>query len=838
MGKDDAKILDSDTVMEVDSLIGDVHDDNKDHGQRDVEPEGLDGGELANHPADVSWVVHEPIGAVVCASTLGALRSAGGVEIEDGETDELEVTEACSTCLAYCKHIGAGLICNDAVLEATMKLRDVKVAANARGNDLAMIQGELVGARREADKLSERIVALTEKLVDVSADNAVLAKERDRYLYERDDADDRATEWRRRADDAEREITRLDDSRARKRITPQHSGTQNDRQTGSTSGQSSESAASVSHSSTEDVAMREVRIIPSMEWGKLSGVPKWSTEYAIDDARQLPPTHATDFPLTDGKYASIAAWEAALRFSHASRCWPVALYVFRAYWEARAAVRKNEALSEFQRYVLENYTIPEWFYITWKEWTMDAEALQANRQFWANTSSPRTGSVRELAAWIQKGGHQVGGVPFVDDYGTVSSRNVRGLDLFRSLNVCDKTGSMADREKALRINLALLRVFAIPFCYELVVFAEAMEISPIAAYEHWPIGAVDDLSRKFVASRLAAMGVTLAVANNAWAFATDYLESLLNNPRSGWDVAALQQIRVEAAINLEGHGTPLALEEGCVFIPRVPGLPWADGALNRIQDDGIFLENIPTKPSLGSTIKGRVTCPREGQNQSSPTVSNGLPRGGAGGFRARGRGYNRGAYRGRGGPPVRYDPSLAGSMHAPWAGHAPAMPPPPPPPSQSQQRPALLPLSPPPPPPSHAAAPFTVPQGMQLTHHTSTAPTPSPAAAWPTTVNPAALTFGAIPAQSRPTAAPAPSQITVAGQVYHLGAPAAAVESTSTHPNTTNYHFTTTTDASAFRTGLVGTPMTELYHALPPHSADNMASYDTTTFNGNGAFGN
>ncbi|KAJ7188435.1 hypothetical protein C8R46DRAFT_1023791 [Mycena filopes] len=884
MSLDDTKT----TGMDVDNSNGDGHDTVKESDLRQ-QAGGHAGGEgtvTMNQPLAGAWELHEQIGAVVCAGTLRALRK------EDGETDEADATEECMQCLEYCRHVGLGLIRNNPCLEAAMKLRDVKAAANARGNDLAMIQGELQGSLRAADKLSARIAELTGELVSVSAENAVLVKDKDRALDERDDADECTAKWKRRVDELEAELARVDDTRTRQRRTPLNAGA-GERHIGPSSGHntdvprtptnmrssgntiSTNGHPSPAPSGSEDVQMSEpAEGGGAREWGNLRGIPKYSTEYPINDSMQIPPSRAQDFAHSNGEYQTIEDWAAAHKFAHATRCWPVGVMTHRTFHEARVALRRNEPLGALQRYVLENYMIPEWLFDAWKEWAVDTDAVQANRYFWAMARTPRQCSVREMAAWIQKQGREVDGVPFVDNYGTVRTRDVQGLILFRSLNVTtDAAKGAAARENQIKINFAILTLLVTPFLYiDTLLCSEGLDVAETPAYENWPVDGVDDLSTKFVATRFAQMGVTVRLVDDAFDFALNYIETQIAGPRAGWDVGALVALRDNAMERMTKMERPSGLTEGCVLIPRVPGLPWGDADMNRVQEEGLFMENLPTRPAAGSKERGQVTCERTrppNRRYAVPPMhpGDGAPTGPRGRGGHRGGGY--GGRNGRGAGPG--DRSLAGSMHAPRGGHQSFHTIPPCQRQQQQQirqqQQALAAPSSSQYPPSFApqqqlsqpSLPFTVPHAIQMVQQATATPTPPSSA--PSTVswqsiNPnSTLTFGAIPARQNPTPTSVPQQITVDGRVYTMNAPpppsnnqlSAPTTSSSFSPTsqsfgnsstTTQYPYATVSPASinAANSGLVGVPMTEMFQALPVAQNDSMMPYDISGFGTNGEF--
>ncbi|KAJ7025461.1 hypothetical protein C8F04DRAFT_1191458 [Mycena alexandri] len=900
MGKDDNRTKagkQSNTAMDIDALSGDGDAKNglcRDHMA--VQPGGMHGGGRVRDEATLEarmmsgeWRIHNHSGAPVCASALNALR-----EKEEGEEDELEAE--CTICKLYCRHVARELLQEDKGLEAALGLHDLRAASGAMSSDIALLQGELLGAQRENNKMTERFDTIQRELIEVSAKNAVLEKDKERIARDRDKADDDylkirkyADECRREADELERQLAHLDSGRHRKKIIPQHSGSgMNYRQPGSPrvsqTDASSSPASTATQGTDEDVTMQDASVAGNqltMTWGNLAGIPKYTVEYPVGDVGQLPPALIQDFAYDDRaswKFADVAAWTAALLYSLQQRCWPVAILVFRVYYDARMAQKNGKPLSVLHRHALENYAVADWLLSTWKEWALDTDAQNKNRSFWAMAHRPRGGTMRELVAYIQKQGREVEGCPFVDNYHTIRSRDARGLLLWMSINYVPATKDAAERDKSIRVSMALLRMLAVPNAYEDAVLAHALTIADAPEYESWPGHITENLDEVAVADHLAGLGVTIAVANDAWAYALNYLDALIATPRAGWDQPELAQLRSFITVQMEDVGLPVGMANEVDYIPRTPGLPWPDTELNRVQEDGLFLEDLPTVPPPGSTERGKVTCVRMGspkKKYAAPDASGGsfgnkqrpIAGRGRGGFRGRGNygGYDRGEYRGE--PRNEKTRSMAASMYAPRPGssnhhasnstHGPS-----PHPSSSNQQTFHAGNQ-------HAPSPAAMPMGQpprslhytQQQQHTPAMSNAQPPPQWITAGAAAPLTFGAIAPQSVPQPPPssAPSHISFEGRTYHLGHASSSSNSPAPQPQSpavfqphhfipnnlvgpapgahNQYPYATVSPSSvnAGNTGLVGTPMTDLYHALPA-SSDLGAGFDMHTYNTSGTF--
>ncbi|KAJ7025883.1 hypothetical protein C8F04DRAFT_1191033 [Mycena alexandri] len=177
MGKDDNRTETgkrSNTAMDIDALSGDGDVNNglrRDHMA--VQPGGMHGGgrvrdeeSLEAQMTSGGWRIHNQSGAPVCASALRALR-----EKEEGEEDEIGAE--CTICKLYCRHVARELLQVDKSLEAALGLRDLRAASGAMNSDLALLQGELLGAQRKNNKMLGRFDTLQRELIEVSAKNAV-----------------------------------------------------------------------------------------------------------------------------------------------------------------------------------------------------------------------------------------------------------------------------------------------------------------------------------------------------------------------------------------------------------------------------------------------------------------------------------------------------------------------------------------------------------------------------------------------------------------------------------------------------------------------------------------
>ncbi|KAJ7029514.1 hypothetical protein C8F04DRAFT_1187727 [Mycena alexandri] len=689
-----------------------------------MQPGGMhEGGRVVNNEESLeaqmmrgSWRIHGQSGAPVCTSALKTL-----LEME-GETVDTKLE-----CLMfYCKHVARELL----------QVWEPHWGYATLGRRL----GELLGAQRENDKLNARLNTINRELIEVSAKNAVLEKDKERITRDRDKADDDYVKIRKYADDCrckadefERQLSHLDSNRHCKKITPQNSGSGAQYRQPATQG------------TDKDVTMHDASGTGNqltMTWGNLTSIPKLEVRgHSI-----------LDHPFF---------------YSAQKRCWPVAILVFRTYYEARMVLKNGKTLSLLQRHVLDNYAIPDWMLGTWKEWVLDTDAQNKNQSFWAMAHRPRGGTVRELVAYIQKQGREVEGCPFSDNYHTIRSRDARGLLLWMNLNYVPTTKDAAERDKSIRVSMALLRMLAVPHAYEDAVLAHGLTIVDAPEYESWPGHITEGLEEVVVAEHLSGLQVTIAMANDTWAYALNYLDALIAHPRAGWDQPTLVKLCSYITEQMEDMGIPVGMTDGIDYIPRTPGLPWPEAEINCIQEDGLFLENIPTTPPPGATERATQQQFYAGhQHPSSPMpTSAGQP------------------------SPSRSLPHVQ---------------------QQQQQSPA-----------SNALLPCQ----------------------WVTTSTAARLTFGAITPQSatQPPApvtssTPAPSiQSPTAFQPHHfipnnmVGPPAPG----SQH----HYPYATVAPASinAGHTGLAGTLMTDLYHALPTLTLDMAAGFDMHPYN-TGAF--
>ncbi|KAJ7025038.1 hypothetical protein C8F04DRAFT_1269634 [Mycena alexandri] len=603
-----------------------------------------------------SWRVHVGLGIPVCEGALSELQGDGG---EAYEGDEVE---ACPECESYCRHVATGIASGNSSLCAAIRVRDIMTAERARAGEVARMEGEIQAIRSERDNTRDEMRVLQRDGITLAV---ILEKEKaksDTYLedYNKAAAEihkyvDMVEQLEKRIAELEEQLTQVDENRVRKKCTPVGTPVVTPRRDLPNSSQKSKPVSNSGTKRTmsvgntdEDVDMADGPGMqdsihapgkPDMQWGNLRGIPLYITGYPIDDPSQFPPPPEHDFVETGTlTFSSIARWNDALEFAHASRCWPLALAVFRVYYEGRTLFDTKQPVSEIQLHALSAYKMPEWFGKDLRKCAVDSNALKENRMFWSSCSRPSYGvSVREAAAFIQRHGRIIDGCPFIDNYHSVNSQDVAGWLYWNTIcyNTWSRDCTIEDKAKANIVTYQLLAIFAVPRQYADHLDAMKLAVAPITKLDNWPREVASNLDTNEVMPRLARMGVTVDMANEMYSFADNYLSALLATPElKGWNTEDLIAIKTVAGDEKRYFGE-LKYNKGFV-IPRVPGLPWHDVSMNYAQDDGVFLENIPTLPAQGHVLNGSVTL-----------LTRALPTGGAGNPRIVSNSYpKRGSYRG------------------------------------------------------------------------------------------------------------------------------------------------------------------------------------------------
>ncbi|KAJ7188453.1 hypothetical protein C8R46DRAFT_1205615 [Mycena filopes] len=248
-------------------------------------------------------------------------------------------------------------------------------------------------------------------------------------------------------------------------------------------------------------------------------VPPQSNPYRFDER---------GFPLDE------QAFHYAMGIQSREPCWAVAFPLLATYAYARAIPPGQQ--TAVQRLACEQYVMPDWV----------AHTLQAASRHELRTSSRdkfrrcrRTGFGYEpfiVMDIIQSQGQSIRGMEFTDCFGTLNKRLVRGGLLCELLGYGrphDKSAPPPSQEERLaRVELEqfIMSVVAYPGCYAQTLEANQWAIHDTLDLQHWPLNDTEPISRDRVCRRMADLGVTVAMADDAFAYTQAFGRNVGNPP--------------------------------------------------------------------------------------------------------------------------------------------------------------------------------------------------------------------------------------------------------------------------------------------------------------------
>ncbi|KAK7038303.1 hypothetical protein R3P38DRAFT_2696961 [Favolaschia claudopus] len=623
-----------------------------------AQSDGLHGGGnggAKNANAAGRWSLYERLGVPVCgaANASKVEAAAGGVEVDP------------CVCAGYVEHVVAAYMSNDMGLNEVLTARNEMCARGVHSLAMAELRGvhsvterALADANGRVDHLNSEVIKLSERCV-------ALDKDCDRYVRERDQArrtaerfEDELADAMKRVSQLEESLDRVDEERARKRTQPLVKLPQN-----------TVSPRTVSSSSTAiaaDVDMADaVPVKKKIDWSTVTGLAAQTLSYTAADN----------------------TFNAAHQFTHSSRCWPVALSVFRVYLDARQLhdCGKHDVLTDLQRVALVVYKMPQWFAEIVTMFFSDRKSVKEGKSFWTQRSTKEADSIPTLALLYQKAGETPLGCPFVDDFHTINARLLRGSVVWNAISieaVARESGreTEAERKESAAVAEALLIILALPNAYRDAVTANQLVIAPVEKLNRWPRDKTDpeELIEAKVLIRLTAMGLKIDTVNDCFDFFQSLVNELLASRKDhGWDRDILQTIsdgQSDTSIQACGGRPPGINAPYGSRLVHPPGLPWNDKGLNYAQYDGIKLTNIPVGEISGNRSKATLmTFPVENEELPTPTRNRGA--GPSAGYPIRGYPRGRGIFPYRGGArggrgAYSYQPSQC--PHVPSAPQQPA----------------------------------------------------------------------------------------------------------------------------------------------------------------------
>lgn len=576
-----------------------------------AEEDAKDECSLLERMREGNWTVHETFQCVVCCTAIRdeedepPLHNSGGEEPEASE-------QRCSVCAPYLAHVADGFAEDDGSLDAAMKLRDLWVAQNNRSSEVAHLQGELGATRKALTEANERVRAREDDFVATAAlkmflerqkeaaeaDLADLRSRLEAMRLERNEYADKYEASAARCRELECRLDREDGNRPRKRGAPLQPK----------SGQNKDACVVHVVSNNKSVKASEAilhirglaqQIVYPTALSELVPVP---LQWEADD-RGMP--------------LKIVDFDAALGFVRTKRQSAIA-HVCLAKWVEAKRTPENSR-DAYQTHVLNAYTMPLWHWHQLRGYARQKERVGESHEFWETLQRPQFGDPPTLmAAFLQKTESASPGCPFLDSYGTLNLRLVRGLLFWEKVAYDRKRYASTDsmcgaRQKYDAVANAVINVLVIPMAYRRDISQNAIIIAPEVKLEHWPPEACEDLTDDQVVRRLAAMGVTFEMADDYWAFFHEYLRRIHEFPRTNWDpdhVAALFEAIVATP------DPPAAVSKHGDIFPRPPLLPYASRANNWIQDCAVFMEGLPREEDPNERV---TPAPRDTRAAPQPT---------------------------------------------------------------------------------------------------------------------------------------------------------------------------------------------------------------------------
>ncbi|KAJ7613357.1 hypothetical protein DFH06DRAFT_1294212 [Mycena polygramma] len=535
------------------------------------------------------WAFHEILGAPVCASVTSRDKREG---------------DDCGICLDYVEHVCNGIRDNEGSLDAALKLRTHWLTMTHREGDQARLEGEICAVRRVLRERETELRTQRTELIEVSAARLACKTDAKKAWEVVKDFKKRVDKLEAELKDAHMQMDRVDESRSRK--TPHVAQQGSNDNLNERSGQAGSKTITFCPQapSEEDIVMAEVRQ-PAVEvdWENMKGIPRMVVQWPYSGVPALPPPKAT-WSIKNFVPTTLPAYLEAYQFMHDYVCYPVGLAVFGEYVQARTDKTMKKDLTDIQQWALEHFQLPSWMWAIFQCFNVDANALAENRQFWQIAKMPGFGDdIRVLAAFIQKSGCPPEGLEFRDEFGTLDSQLLRGFQLWNGISAPKLKGYSSnhqqDSENAWSVTRALLYVVLYPQTYPTTLRLERLTIADEVNVQQWVTK--EAVTEDQAIRRLARMGVTVPMVEDMYRYALNLAESLVASSKKGCDLTELRDI-IEGSKQVVAKlgGPPVGLGASHdEFIPRPPGLPWPDSHMNKVQERGVFLRDIPLRVEGG-----------------------------------------------------------------------------------------------------------------------------------------------------------------------------------------------------------------------------------------------
>ncbi|KAJ7095695.1 hypothetical protein B0H15DRAFT_946273 [Mycena belliarum] len=188
-----------------------------------------------------------------------------------------------------------------------------------------------------------------------------------------------------------------------------------------------------------------------------------------------------------------------------------------------------------------------------------------------------------LARMIQF--HEWGGLVgcgFMDTEWTLDMRLVRGMALFDAITLGDRS-NRTEARRMLRapVDKAVIGMFCTPNQYRELLSQYGIIPDATFAPAHWPDEHADKVAPEVVARRLAQMGISVALIDDAFSHGRQWVEDWLKKDHpTGWTTDELIAL-LEVA---EGITPPSGIRPRAQdLLPRDPDLPWIHRPDNIIQ---------------------------------------------------------------------------------------------------------------------------------------------------------------------------------------------------------------------------------------------------------------
>ncbi|KAJ6478852.1 hypothetical protein C8R47DRAFT_1219398 [Mycena vitilis] len=563
-----------------------------------------------------SWNFHELLGAPICANVV----------------DRSEDADYCEICLQYVEHVCNAIRDADASIDTALRLRTLRLTINNRTGDAARLEGEVCAVRAMLRDRDNDLFRMNKECIKAIADRKAWSIEADKAWSVVKDFKRRNDKLSAELQEAKSEIDRLDGGRSRKtphvertKMSESKSDGRVDKDNGlakTISTECGETADSAKvkifpqgmpanhivnttnglseHAPTdEDITMEEVgqqNIV--VNWKDLHGLARMVVRWPYSGLPGQPPPKGT-WTMKGFMFTALEDYQAAHAFMHDRTCCPVGLTVFAEYWQARVAKQLRKEVTPMQKWALDNFQMPLWLWDIFQMFNIDSVAIAENRRFWQVAKCPAfDDSIQIWAAFIQRGGCPPDGLEFVDEFGTLESRMICGLILWLQISYPrpKHTSSTRNRDvdESWAVVRALMYMVLYPDAYGTILRQEQVNIAPELKLENWCT--TELVTDEQAARRFARMGITIEIVHDMYPFVMRLAESVLSGSRirKGWDKTELKDIVEGSKVQLAIHGLPSGINVSYgTFIPRPPGLPWPDSQMNKVQERGVFLLDIP-----------------------------------------------------------------------------------------------------------------------------------------------------------------------------------------------------------------------------------------------------